>query len=98
MKKKALLAIAIFLAITAAALLLLFTNGIIVFDHSGQRRGEGVFWNGSMYILCSGEYSEGKTIAKTEDGWRINEVKEDDSHTFIVMRSFLDQYLLVKED
>lgn len=49
-------------------------------------------------ILCSGEYSEGKTIAKTTDGWQINEVVEDDTHTFVVLRSFLDQYLLVKED
>lgn len=98
MKKKALLAAAIILAITAAVLLLLFANGIIVLDHSGQRRGEGVYWNGSLYVPCSGEYSEGKTIAKTEDGWQINEVKEDSSHTFIVLRSFLDEYLLVKED
>ncbi|MBP3673027.1 MAG: hypothetical protein J6J18_04285 [Oscillospiraceae bacterium] len=98
MKKKILLVTAVILAVTAALLFLLFANGIIVFDHSGRRRGEGVFWNGSMYIPCSGEYSEGKTIAKTEDGWRINEVEEDDSHAFIVMRSFLDQYLLVKED
>ena len=98
MKKKALLTAAIILAITTAVLLLLFLNGIIVFDHSGQRRGEGVYWKGSLYVPCSGEYSEGKTIAKTEDGWHINEVKEDPSHTFIVLRSFLDQSLLVKED
>ena len=98
MKKKTLFAVLIIFAITVAVLLLLFANGIIAFDHSAQRRGEGVYWKGSLYIPCSGEYSEGKTIAKTEDGWHINEVKEDPSHTFIVLRSFLDQSLLVKED
>ena len=98
MKKKTLFAVLITFAITVAVLLFLFANGIIVFDHSAQRRGEGVYWKGSLYVPCSGEYSEGKTIAKTEDGWHINEVKEDPSHTFIVLRSFLDQSLLVKED
>ena len=29
---------------------------------------------------------------------KINEVKEDPTHTFIVLRSFLDQWLLVQED
>ena len=76
----------------------LFANGIIVFDHSGVRRGEGVYWNNALYVSASGEYSEGKTIAKTNDGWQINEVEEDDTHTFIVLRSFLDQSLLVRED
>ena len=98
MKKKTLFAVLIIFAITVAVLLLLFANGIIVFDHNAQRRGEGVYWKGSLYVPCSGEYSEGKTIAKTEDGWHINEVKEDPTHTFIVLRSFLDQSLLVKED
>lgn len=86
--------------VVAMAMLLafLFANGIIVFDHSGVRRGEGVYWNDVLYVPASGEYSEGKTIAKTNDGWQINEVEEDDTHTFIVMRSFLDQSLLVRED
>jgi len=79
-------------------LVFLFANGVIVFDHSGVRRGEGVYWNDVLYVPASGEYSEGKTIAKTEDGWQINEVEEDNTHTFIVMRSFLDQSLLVRED
>ena len=82
----------------AMLLVFLFANGIIVFDHSGVRRGEGVYWNDVLYVPASGEYSEGKTIAKTNDGWQINEVEEDDTHTFIVMRSFLDQSLLVRED
>jgi len=85
-------------AAAALAVVLLIANGVIVFDHSGVRRGEGVYWNGVLYVPASGEYSEGKTIAKTTDGWQINEVEEDPSHTFIVLRSFLDQSLLVRED
>ena len=76
----------------------LLAKGYIVFDHSGVRRGEGVYWNDVLYVPTSGEYSEGKTIAKTDDCWQINEVEEDDTHTFVVLRSFLDQSLLVRED
>ena len=86
------------IAAAGLVVVLLIANGIIVFDHSGVRRGEGVYWNNTLYVLCSGEYTEGKTIAKTNDGWQINEVEEDDTHTFIVMRSFLDDSLLVRED
>jgi len=90
-----------FISITCIAVVFvcyLILNGIIVFDHSAVRRGEGVEWNGVYYEGCSAEYTEGKTIAKTKDGWHINEVVEDKTHTFIVLRSFLDQYLLVRED
>lgn len=86
------------LCVIIMIVLFLIANGVIVLDHSAHRRGEGVFWQGHLYVPCSGVYSEGRTVAKTEDGWRINEVKEDSSHTFIVLRSFLDQSLLVRED
>ncbi len=87
-------------ALCAALALFLFLvfQGVIVFDHSGVRRGEGLVWNGVSYDLCSGDYTEGRTIAKTEDGWHIREVEEDPSHSFLVLRSFLDQYLVVRED
>lgn len=62
----------------------------------GAKRNET--YRGFVYIPCSGEYTEGKTIAKTKDGWSINKVQEDDSYAFIVLRSFLDQYLYVRED
>ena len=41
---------------------------------------------------------EGKTIAKTKDGFQICEVEGDESHTFVGLRSFLDNWLLVRED
>ena len=55
-------------------------------------------WNGREYSSISGEYSEGRTIAKGEEDWVIDSVNEDPTHTFIVARSFLDQYLMVADD
>jgi len=40
---------------------------------------------------------EGKTIALIDD-WEVNEIPEDSSHTFLVVRSFLDQFSIVRED
>ena len=78
---------------------LMVANGIIVFDHSAERGFENsIKWKGVTYMPVSGKYKEGKTIAKTKDGFQINEVEGDDSHTFLVMRSFLDQWLVVRED
>lgn len=74
-------------------------KGIIVFDHSAQRIGENdITWKGVNYYAVFGKYSEGKTIAKTEDGFNICEVEGDDSRTFVGLRSFLDNWLLVRED
>lgn len=78
---------------------LLWYNGIIVFDHSAKVHVEGMEWNGKHYSEIAGVYTEGKTIAKSEDGgWNIKEVKEDPSHTFVVVRSFFDDRLYVAED
>lgn len=39
----------------------------------------------------------GKDIAYIGD-WKIKEIPEDPSHTFLVVRSFMDQYTIVRED
>lgn len=91
--------VAVLAALAAAVLFWLFSSGVIVFDHSGERRGEGsLYWNGCVYVPASGDYDEGRTIAKTTDGWQINEVEGDPEHIYVVLRSFLDDYLLVRED
>ena len=51
-------------SIIVVFIIYLIVNGIIVFDYSAVRRGEGVEWNGVFYEGCSAEYTEGKTIAK----------------------------------
>ena len=76
----------------------LFHNGIIVLDYSAEHKGNSILWGDKVYISCTGKYHEGETIAKTNDGWDLNEVKEDKTHSFIVARSFQDQYLLVRQD
>jgi len=87
------------LALLGIVVAYLLSRGIIVFDHSAQRVGEGFRWKGELYIPTSAaDYTEGKTIAKTTDNWQLNRVEEDDSHTFMVIRSFLDQWLCVRED
>ena len=59
---------------------------------------EGLEFDGKLYRGASGEhYTEGRTIGK-DGNWKIKEIKEDPSHTFIVARSFLDQRLYVLED
>lgn len=101
MKKKWLIASVSIVVFLTATMGLLFATGILVTDHSAQRGFENsVVWQGHTYVPYSypGEYHEGKTIAMTTDGLRINEVKEDPTHTFIVLRSFLDNWLLVRED
>jgi hypothetical protein len=78
---------------------LMLANGIIVFDHSAQRREDnGIIWKDVKYRAVSGKYREGKTVAETKDGFDICEVEGDGSHTFVGMRSFLDNWLLVRED
>ena len=94
---------AYFLAIMFA--LCIYTMFAGPFDRSAVMIGsERVSWKGAIYVLCVGEYSEGKTIALTRresfcgDVNEIKSVKEDNTHTFIVVRSFLDQNLFVRED
>lgn len=76
----------------------LWEAGDIVFDHSAEVQADHVTWNEKEYSSISGDYTEGRTIAKDKKGWDINMVEEDPSHTFIVVRSFLDQYLMVSDD
>lgn len=84
------------LLIVIGAFVWLWHNGAI--DHTAEVGVEGMVWGEKTYAAIGGEYTEGKTIAKSKDGsWKINEVKEDPSHTFVVARSFLDQCLYVSD-
>lgn len=73
-------------------------SNLFVSDHSAEVFGGGLYWDGAEYIECEGEYTEGKTLATDADkSWEINAVEEDETHTFVVKRSFLDQYLCVRK-
>lgn len=88
------------LVVVVAIFAVMVAKGIIVFDHSAERGFENsIIWKSVRYEPVPGVYKEGKTIAKVKDsGLSINEVEEDDSHTFVVVRSFIDQWLVVRED
>ena len=96
LSKLAIICLCVFFVVVIGIFALLWNSGVFVFDHSAKVGFEGMVWNDKNYSTITGEYTEGRTIAKSEDGsWKINEVKEDPSHTFVVARSFLDQYLFV---
>ncbi len=100
------------LRITAAVLIALVVLGVgvlyawhfgwLVTDRSADVRGAYIQWNGRRYVLCSvTAYDEGRVIARSQDGhYRIRELKEDPSHTFIVSRLGLgtDDGCYVAED
>lgn len=95
--KKLVICICIVVAVVSVVTIMA-SNGIIILDRSGERIFEnGLRWKGNEYVAVSGKYHEGKTIAKTKDGFDINEVEGDDSRTFLVVRSFLDQWLVVRD-
>lgn len=99
LSKPTIICLCLFFVIPLGILVLLWNSGVFVFDHTAKVGFEGMVWNNKNYSTISGEYTEGRTIAKSDDGgWKINEVKEDPSHTFIVARSFFDQYLYVSDD
>ena len=95
LSKPTIICLCLFFVISLGILVLLWNSGVFVFDRSAIVHMEGMSWKGQDYSRAGGEYTEGRTIAKSKDGWEINEVKEDPSHTFVVARSFLDQYLFV---
>ena len=87
--------VAAFICLLAAAL---FGSGVLVLDHTAEETGDGFVWKGTRYVFCSADYHEGKTVARTNGGSSILAVEEDGTHTFLVIRSFLDDQLCVKED
>lgn len=96
--KNKLQAVIVFCIVLIVVMLLLWLCDIFKSDYSAEIKGESLLWNGKTYSPVGGEYTEGKTIAKSKDGWDINEVKEDPTHNFVVVRSFLDNYLYVSDD
>lgn len=97
--KPTIVCLCLLLVIALGIFVLLWNSGTFVTDRSAKIGVERMIWKGKSYSTTSGKYTEGRTIAKSQDGsWKINEVNEDPSHTFVVARSFLDQYLYVSDD
>lgn len=82
----------------ASVAFVLWENGAFILIRTADANLQHTTWNGKEYSPIGGEYTEGRTIAKGEDIWKINAVEEDPTHTFIVVRSFLDQNLMVADE
>ena len=94
--KKKLFVICIIVAV--AALLTVVAVNYFSVDRSAQRIGDGGFViQGEPYRSISVGYSgEGKVIAKA-DGYDIMALPEDPAHNFLAVRSFTDNWIIVKE-
>ncbi len=101
MKKKTVMAISLSVIISVALgglFLFLYCNGVFISGSSAKVGAEALEFNGRTYIpVGSDNYTEGKTIARDGD-WKIKEIKQDPSHSFVVARSYTDQTLYVAED
>lgn len=75
-------------------------RNFVVFDHSAQINTDwGFVWKDVQYIPVTIEAGKTtKCIAKTTDGQKIKEYEDDPSHTFLELRSFLDNNSVVRED
>lgn len=97
--KETLKTLGILAAIACAIVLKLYSTGFFAPEQDVGVGADSMTWEGKRYIAVSGAYTEGKSIARDrQSGWDINRVEEDPSHTFVVARSFLDQYLFVAEE
>ena len=66
-------------------------------DRTAVREGGYYIIGGERYVEIPINFTkEGKTVAKG-DSFKINEIPEDKSHTFLTVRSFLDNRNIVKE-
>lgn len=72
----------------------------ITFDRSAVINFEGGFiWNDIQYVPVIAETGNtGRCIAETTDGHKIREFKDDPTHTFLEIRSFLDNNKVVRAD
>jgi hypothetical protein len=61
--------------------------------------GQYLYMGDEKYVEATGLYEETNTvIGHTNDDYTIYEVNGDNEHNYIVVRSFLDQKLYVRED
>ncbi|MBE6541335.1 MAG: hypothetical protein E7672_02685 [Ruminococcaceae bacterium] len=88
----------LFLIITIPlVLLVIFVGRNITFDHSATRTGDGFSWRGENYVSCDAFYKYDRRVAKTDDNFDVLTVKGDKERNFLILSSFLDSQLYVRE-
>lgn len=66
-------------------------------DRTAEMIFEGIRFKGEEYHIAHIAFTEeGKTIGKADD-WDIMEIPEDKNHYFLGVRSFLDNFYVVKD-
>lgn len=91
----------IFIGITVTIVLCLLVFGVVSYfsvDRTAKYVGEGDFLiKGERYVSYPVGYTdEGRTVAKA-DNFDIMEIPEDEDRNFLAVRSFLDNWTIVKE-
>lgn len=97
------LAIIIVIIIVAALVdgwLWMFTGrSLFIFDQSAEGTLSDIYWKGNHYVQVSGfAHDKTKAAAQTKDGFTVSVVKGDRDRNYIILRSFLDQWYLVRDD
>ena len=94
-KKRIILIIVAVIALSVVAFVLI---RIFSIDRTAEIGFENSFViKGERYIATSIGYTEeGKIIAKA-DNFKIKEIPEDKDHNFLAVRSFLDNWIIVRE-
>lgn len=98
MKKKERKILLIFIQILIVILLATMTVvKYLSIDRSGKLIMDGIVFKGEEYRKFDFAFTkEGKIIGEA-DSWDIKEIPEDKEHNFLAVRSFLDNFYVVKE-
>lgn len=87
------------LILMTAIFIIIISYGIFSYmsiDRSGELTMDGIYFKGEEYKTINFAFTTvGKEIGKADD-WSINEISEDIEHNFLEVRSFLDNFYVVK--
>lgn len=87
------------LILMTAIFIIIISYGIFSYmsiDRSGELTMDGIYFKGEEYKTINFAFTKvGKTLGKADD-WSINEISEDIEHNFLEVRSFLDNFYVVK--
>ncbi|AUI87720.1 hypothetical protein BS333_15050 [Vibrio azureus] len=70
-------------------------------DRTAKRYGDGLYWKDVNYIAVGDNYTTPKNdqiLAEDQNGGSVIGFGEDNQHTYLMVDSFLDQRLFVRED
>ncbi|PNQ53685.1 hypothetical protein C1141_19960, partial [Vibrio agarivorans] len=90
--------------ISSFAIILIFTVigfKIYTTDRTAKSRGDGLFWKEVEYVAVGDNYTtprDYEILAEDQNGSNVIGFGGDNKHTYLMVDSFLDQRLFVRED